>query len=107
MGGSFVSGLVGGAADEAADMNDDDKSSLRKKMDQKKKLKLNNGKPDVPFPGVPGFKRGGKIKGKKGKPVIIKAHAGERVLTAKQQKRMKMKAEKGRMGRKRGGGKKR
>ena len=32
------------------------------------------------------FKKGGKVKGKKGKPVIIKAHAGERVLTAKQAK---------------------
>jgi hypothetical protein len=33
------------------------------------------------------FKKGGKIKGKKGKHVKIKAEAGERVLTAKQNKK--------------------
>jgi hypothetical protein len=38
-------------------------------------------------PNMRGFKKGGKIKGKKGKAVKIKAHAGERVLTAKQNKK--------------------
>lgn len=35
---------------------------------------------------VPRFKKGGMVPGKKGKPKMVMAHGGERVLTAKQNK---------------------
>jgi hypothetical protein len=47
------------------------------------------------------FKKGGKVRGKKrGKSKVIKAHVGERVLTAKQNKKYEKKV----MGRKRSRG---
>lgn len=33
---------------------------------------------------IQSFKKGGVVKGKQGKPVLIKAHGGEHVLTKKQ-----------------------
>ena len=101
MGGSFASGLLQGGVDEVNAENDDD-SKKQQKPPKKKNLKTNQTQIPGSATAIQNFKRGGKIKGRKGKAVMIKAHAGERVLTEKQQRRMKR-----RMGGKRGAGRRR
>jgi len=109
--GSFLSGIVSGGVDEAEKRTKSGKPGLMDKIRKAKGWKaeaIPNAKPsDSQAPKekddyAGGFKRGGKIKGRKGKAVMIKAHAGERVLTEKQQRRMKR-----RMGGKRGAGRRR
>ena|SRR5271168_4845851 len=112
MGASFVSGLVRGGVDQVNSDNDDDSKKgtgkLKKLKNKIFKPKSVAAAPKISSSGTSsddyagGFKRGGKIKGRKGKAVMIKAHAGERVLTEKQQRRMKR-----RMGGKRGAGRRR
>ena len=100
MGASFATGIVQGGVDEYNQEQDTD--SKKPKKPKKQNLKTNQTQVPGSAAAIQNFKRGGKIKGRKGKAVMIKAHAGERVLTEKQQRRMKR-----RMGGKRGAGRRR
>jgi hypothetical protein len=82
--GGFLGGLAGGYADTAEKRKSSGQPSLLSKFRNRGK------KSDPALP--PGYKRGGKVR----KTGMAKVHKGERVLTAKQDRKMKK-----RMGRKR------
>lgn len=85
---SFISGALGGYADEATKRKGEGKTGLLQKAFKKKpgqgKLPTSGKQaPEEMSMPVPQFKKGGRVK----KTGLAKVHKNERVLTAKQAKR--------------------
>lgn len=81
---SFFTGALSGFANEAMDMKKEGKKGLLRRKKKPMAAPSQAGSTDTAGGYIPDFKRGGKVRGRKGRKVLATLEPGERVLTKRQ-----------------------